>query len=86
MDDDWLGGLRVDEVVPMLFRMGPDARAIVGRLNKREDFANALCRHAVGLSLDEPIPRLPEGRRTYIFTPGSWSRDSVARALVELRQ
>ena len=85
MDDGWIDGLPVDEAVPMLYRMGPDARDILSRLDKGKDFANRPCRHSVGVSLDEQIPKLPKGRRVYVFTPGSWSRDSVARALAELR-
>ena len=86
MEDGWVGGLPVDEAVPMLYRMGPDARDILSRLDKGKDFANDLCRRSVGVSLDEQIPMLPKGRRLYVFTPGSWSRKSVARALVELRR
>jgi hypothetical protein len=71
--EDWLSAAPVDEVVPMLFRMGPQGQRIVARLADGRDFANPKCRTAVAISADTPLPRLPRGRRIYLFSPRSWS-------------
>ena len=84
--DNWLSGLPVDEVVPMLFRMGVDRQQIVFHLNAGADFRPALCRQSVGVSTDEPRPRLPAGRRVYIFHPRSWSQEAVHGILQEVRR
>lgn len=70
LGDRWLAGLPVAEAVPMLFRMGPDAEGVRRRLGAGEDFDEPLCRSSVGLSSDEPAPRLPPGRRRYLFLAG----------------
>lgn len=75
--DDWIHDLPVDEAVPMLFRMGPETSAVRARLDQGRDFAEPLCRHSYGLSLDEAVPRLPERRRTYWFNPQPWTRDEI---------
>ena len=72
LDDDWLDGLPVDEVVPMVFRMGVDAPMVRGELARRGDFTGARCRQSVGFVTDEPVPALPTGRRVYWFNPRSW--------------
>ena len=83
MDDDWLQDLPVDEVVPMLFRLGalnaPYAEAgASGRLRSR------MCAAAVGVSTDEPTPPLAGHRRVYVFHPRSWTKDALARAAGEV--
>jgi hypothetical protein len=68
--DRWLEGVPVDEAVPMLFQMGPDAaalraRAAGGRLAPE-------CRESIGLSTGEAaVPAA--GRRVYLFSPESWT-------------
>ena len=74
MDDDWIGGLPVDEAVPMLFRMGRDDRSIRARLKSGDDFREPLCRTSVGLSTDEPPAMSPGGRRAYWFAPRAWTQ------------
>ena len=79
MDDQWLDGLPVDEVVPMLFQMGPaeqhrQSAAAAGGLR------GAACRDALGLSLDEPVALRAQGRRVYIFSPARWTQPLVAEA------
>jgi hypothetical protein len=71
--EDWLSAAPVDEIVPMLFRMGPPGEAIRERLAEGRDFTNPRCREAVAISADTPLPRLPSGRRIYLFSPRSWS-------------
>jgi hypothetical protein len=79
----WLRGLPVDEIVPMLFRMGPVGPATRYRLNHGGDFPAPECRAAVGVSLDEDRPPPRAGRRLYVFNPKPWSPSSVRRVLEE---
>ena len=74
--DRWLQGLQVDEVVPALFRMGPTNQWFrdVGVANT---WSEAACRHAAGISLDEPIRLRVQGRRIYAFNPRPWTAASV---------
>lgn len=82
--DDWLTGLPVDEAVPMLFRMGVDHRNVLLHLNEGTDFQSPICRHSLGISTDEPMPRLPAGRRVYIFHPQAWSKEAVHKIIKEV--
>lgn len=83
LQDDWLDGLPVDEVVPMVFRMGADRATVRGELARRGDFPSPRCQRSVGFVTDEPVPSLPEGRRVYWFSPKSWSAGDVQRVLGE---
>ena len=71
--DDWLEGLPIDEAVPMLFRMGSDDATVRRRLAAGIDFRSPLCRHSVGVAVDEPLPFVPTDRRLYLFAPQAWS-------------
>lgn len=71
--EDWLGALPVDEIVPMLFRMGRGGPAIRARLDSGADWAAPACRKAFALSADTPIARAPQARRIYLFAPQSWT-------------
>ncbi len=73
LGDPWITALDVDEAIPMLFRMGPDAAAVRRHLDAGGDFSLPLCRRSVGLATDEPSPRLPSGRRRFWFSPRAWS-------------
>jgi hypothetical protein len=79
LDDGWLSGLLVDEVVPMVFRMGADSPLVRSELARRGDFDRARCRQSVGFVTDEPVPALPPGRRIYWFNPRSWSAQDLQR-------
>jgi len=81
LHDGWLEGLPVDEAVPMLFRMGVDDRPVRHYLDSGGDFRAPVCRRSVGVSTDEAPPRLPPGRRVYVFHPRPWSQE-VAEAVV----
>jgi hypothetical protein len=81
--DRWLEGLPVDEVVPMLFRMGADGKRVRAYLDAGEDFAEPLCRTSVGFSTDEPRAKVPPGRRVYLFSPTSWTRAALDAAAGE---
>ena len=84
LDDDWISGLPVDEAVPMLYRMGPDKRGVTAYLRDGGEFAPALSRNSVGLSLDAQIAGLAAGKRVYLFSPHSWTAASVREAMVQL--
>jgi hypothetical protein len=84
--DDWIAGLAADEAVPMLFRMGLDSKQVVNRLEAGGDFRPEIARQSLGISTDEPLPRLPSGRRVYIFTERPWSAEAANRIIEEVRQ
>ncbi|HEV2531289.1 hypothetical protein [Phenylobacterium sp.] len=69
----WLNRAPVDEIVPMLFRMGPGGDALKVRLETGGDFAEPRCRTALAISTDAPLRRAPAGRRVYLFNPRSWT-------------
>jgi hypothetical protein len=81
-DDDWLSDLPIDEAVPMLFRMGPDGKQIVRRLESGDDFTATPCRKSYGISTDEWRTGLAPARRLYVFNTDAWTESSV-RALME---
>ena len=78
LDDRWLDDLPIDEVVPMLFRMGPSEsvhrNTADGRLHA------AACRNAVGVSLDEPLTTRAGRRRLYVFNAHPWDDATLAAA------
>ncbi len=75
----WLDAAPVDEIVPMLFRMGPGGRRIEAKLTAGGDFANPRCRTALAISADTPLAGAPVGRRIYLFSPRSWTADDFRR-------
>jgi hypothetical protein len=83
--DNWISGLPVQEAVPMLFRMGPDRSSVETYLSDGGDFTADVCRSSLGLSTDEPLTRLPPGRRIYLFHTGPWNEKSVERAAAMFR-
>jgi hypothetical protein len=82
--DRWMAGLPIDEAVPMLFRMGV-GQAEVTNWMRGHDFREAACRTSLGISLDEPWPKLPARRRMYAFSPSPWTEQSVEKVLGELQ-
>ena len=83
--DNWLAGLPVDEVVPMVFRMGAD-RDRVRRYLADDDFRAAPCRRSLGISTDEPLPTLQAAQRLYIFHPQPWRPAALSSELEEVRR
>lgn len=79
--DNWLDDLPIDEAVPMLFRMGVERSLFLSHLGAGEKFKAKRCQGSVGISTDEPIGKLPQVERVYIFNPESWSPASVKRAM-----
>jgi hypothetical protein len=87
--ESWLDALPVDEVVPMLFRLGPDRMRIAAHFSAGGDFRNASCRGSFGIATDETrhtgfeAPSL-SGRRVYIFAPKRWAAATYATIRQEL--
>jgi hypothetical protein len=77
MDDRWIDDLPVDEVVPMLFRLGP---AGPGRDRAARSLRGDACRASPGISLDEPLRAFPGRTHTYVFSPAHWTAPLVAEA------
>jgi len=75
-DPAWLDSLPADEVVPMLFRMGPDAAKYTQRLRRNGRFPAQRCNSALGRSTDEPYPWAPQPDRLYWFNPVPWTKNS----------
>ena len=75
MFDDWIRDLPVDEVVPMLFQMGPSISPAQAARSIRVD----RCRTSVGIATDEPIPALSTFARTYVFSSAPWTPERAAR-------
>lgn len=86
MGDAWLDGLPVDAAVPMVFRMGADARRIHAEIARGGDFAPALARGNLGVDLDEPWPQSLRGRRIWIFVHGPWTPQRYERALAQIER
>ena len=78
--DGWIATLPVSDAVPMLFRMGSE------RYRPGSSFRVPLCQSSLGVSMDEPISRLPRGRRVYVFHPGSWTKTDYNHAVQEVHR
>jgi len=79
--DRWMADLPVEEAVPMLFRMGVGQAEVTNWMRSGHDFREPVCRTSLGVSLDEPWPRLPTGRRLYAFSPSRWTERSFETLL-----
>lgn len=75
--ESWLDQAPVDEIVPMLFRMGPGGARLRAKLAAGGDFDQPRCRTAAGIALDTPVV-VPPGRRLYVFNPRPWDAAAVA--------
>jgi len=78
--DNWLQDLPVDEVVPMLFRLGVNEGQFASRLQSDDDSFSQPCHTAAGVSTDEKIYP-PKRKRIYIFSPTAWTPSAVNLAL-----
>ena len=78
----WLDSAPVNEMVPMLFRMGHFVRA------RHVHLESEACQGSIGLSTDEPWPdhRSRSPRRIYLFNPHAWTPETYALALTRLQQ
>ncbi|MBI3652676.1 MAG: DUF3142 domain-containing protein [Acidobacteria bacterium] len=86
LDDNWITDLAADEAVPMLFRLGVDEKQIINRLTAGGDFRPPIARRSFGISTDQPLPRLPSGRRVYIFSERPWSAEAAHQAIQGVQQ
>jgi hypothetical protein len=83
MPGGWIEKAPVDEVVPQLFRMGPDSPAW------RTRFARGLprpCSGSLGLAMDEWRPVPPGVSTLYVFNPQPWTAAAFARASAGIQQ
>jgi hypothetical protein len=80
--DSWVRNLPVDEVTPMLFRMGPGGAAMLARLEREGRFPEHACRGSIGIATDEPLRWRPGASRLYAFHPRAWTEQAY-RALLE---
>ena len=74
----WLSAAPVDEVVPMLFRMGQGGEALRQRLALGGDFGDERCHRSLGLATDTAVVGLPPGRRIFLFNPRPWTAEDLA--------
>jgi hypothetical protein len=79
ISDTWIVDLPVDEAVPMMFRMGPEASSAVAHFMHTKSFRVALANRSLGMSTDEPWFVPPQGRRLYLFSPDPWTSETLAR-------
>lgn len=75
LGDPWIGGLPVNDAVPMLFRIG------AGEPRRVHEFSVEVCRSSLGVSTDEMPEKLPRGRRLFIFHPRPWTQESYRGAM-----
>lgn len=85
MYDSWVSGLPVDEIVPMVFRMGIDHDRIHSDLRKHGGFIAPRCGRSIGISTDERIPAGVSGRRLYVFHPARWSQTAFLSILKRVK-
>lgn len=84
--DPWIKDLPIDEAVPMLFQMGPDALDVDRLLARGDEFGPDVCGHSLGISTDEPLRSAPAGRRIYIFHPLRWTAANAESAINGAKQ
>lgn len=97
--DRWLTELpldTIDEAVPMLFRLGPDAREVIHYLSNGDSFIVPVCSGSLGLSTDEPFSRhILSGNgsesgldskqaRIYIYSPKAWNSEALKSLFEEV--
>lgn len=83
----WLSGLsapEIQEVVPMLFRMGLQTPSILQTVWAHGRFQPP-CDTALGVSTDELSPWRPPARRIYVFSPRPWTRKDFENVCARLR-
>jgi hypothetical protein len=83
LEKPWFLGVP-DEVVPMLFQMGPQQNGIFERLFRQGNFSEG-CRGSLGLSTAEALRWRPEAWRIYVFNPKRWTREAFDAISARLR-
>ncbi len=75
--DSWISDLPINDAIPMLFRMGPDRGWVRRYLAEGQNFLPSVCRHSVGISVDELINgQATSGKTVYVFSPRAWTEAS----------
>lgn len=72
----------VDEVVPMFFTMGPDARRVRLRLAVTDAYPVEVCRGELGVSVDELAlvgAPLPDTRTLHAFSSAPWTPERFVK-------
>ena len=83
--DPWVQDLPVDEVIPMLFRMGGTGGAVMDVLASSGDFPLDICKGHYGYSPDEKLAVSPPVIRIYAFNPRPWDANTYNEAARLLR-
>ena len=81
--DNWTDALPVDDVVPMIYRMGRDGDVIRHALHTQRAFPARVCAGNIGYSADEPLAPVDDLRRVFLFHPEPWSE---ARFITLMRE
>lgn len=84
LDDRWIDDGLVDAVVPMLFEMGPESKAIRRRLQGIDALPAALCKEQLGVSTTDVLPPLLGAKRVFVFAPGPWTFERLERVEKDL--
>jgi hypothetical protein len=63
----------------MFFRMGGPASTRAAAPRSQSLLFEPLCSGSIGLSTDETWPAVRRNQRVYMFHPGSWTTDELAR-------
>ena len=78
IDDNWIKDLPVDEIVPMIFRLGADEKTVKNYLANGNDFKTPICQTSYGIAVDEPVKvNFQTPRRIYFFNVRSWNQKDV---------
>lgn len=73
LGDRWIPKDLVDEIVPMLFDMGPDEDLIREQIARSPIFPEPACNGASGLVAGDKFIARFSGRRVYLFSRDRWS-------------
>lgn len=71
--ETWIDAAPVDEIVPMLFRMGAAGEPLKRRLAGGGDFHGRRCQDSIGIATDTLPEHVPSGRRIWMFNPRAWT-------------
>lgn len=84
--DNWIKDLPIDEVVPMMFSLGPERDKVLRYFRSHREFIDKRARHSLGLSLEDTavnelmIPLTQKRKipvRVYVFTKTAWTEKKL---------
>ena len=79
---------RLHEAEELMFSLGRDRQKVLSQLRSGGDFAEGLCRRAIGISLEDAevnqvmipiIKRRTIPARVYVFTRTAWNEDKIEK-------